>query len=196
MNVNALAKTLAEKVEWVPFFNMIEDLGSQLNERQLRFLKARLVESSIARMSNGYLEWIDDIGCDFNAVDGTRIECKFATNALTTGRGDLKKSGKTSEIKLTNTLGSSDGRSLPDTFDYLMIVDTDCVAVVDRESLLPYVTSNGDGLKASVPYADLVFVKKINKKGLTKQGNISIMANVDAMLNQIADDYLLVDAFE
>ena len=192
MDAIALAEQLEKRVAWNAFFSMVSDLGNQLNDRQLRFLKARLIESSIARMSDGTMEWIDDIGCDFIYDGYTRIECKFATNSLTTGRGDWKKSGKTSEIKLTNTLGSSDGRALPDTFDYLMIVDTDCVALVDRESLLPYVTSNGDGLKCSIPYTDLKIVKKIDKKGLTKVSDMCILANVDAMLNQIADDYLLV----
>lgn len=174
---------------------MVSDLGNQLNDRQLRFLKARLIESSIARMSNGTLEWIDEIGCDFIYKRDTRIECKFATNSLTTSKGDLKKSGRTSEIKLTNTLGSSDGRSLPDTFKYLLIVDTDCCAIVEREKLLPNVTSNGDGLKASVAYEDLEFITKVEKKDLTVGGNISIMAQVDAMLNAIADDYLLMEGF-
>jgi hypothetical protein len=113
------------------------------------------------------------------------------TNGLTTGKGALKKTKRTSEIKLTNTLGSSDGRSLPDTFDYLLIVDTDAVAVVSREALLPNVTSNGDGLKASVSYDDLSWIAFSSKKDLTKQSEISIMAQVDAMLFQIADDYMM-----
>ena len=192
LNQQELATQLGSKVNWEAFFSMVNDLGSQLNERQLRFLKARLIESAISRMSHGAIEWVDKIGQDHQFQD-IRIETKFATNSLTTSKGAGKKGGKTSEIKLTNTLGSSDGRSLPDTFDYLLIVDTDACAIVARDKLLPNVTSNGDGLKVSVPFTDLTFVKKIDKKGLTSTSNIDIMTQVDAMLFQIADDYLLVN---
>ena len=116
----ALAQRLGEVVNWEAFFSMVNDLGSQLNERQLRFLKARLIESAISRMSDGKVEWVDNIGQDHQFED-IRIETKFCTNSLTTSKGNPKKGHATSEIKLTNTLGSSDGRSLPDTFDFLLI---------------------------------------------------------------------------
>jgi len=194
-NQPALAYKLGEAVNWEAFFSMVNDLGSQLNERQLRFLKARLIESAISRMSHGKVEWVDNIGQDHQFED-VRIETKFCTNSLTTGKGALKKSKITSEIKLTNTLGSSDGRSLPDTFDYLLIVDTDAVAVVSREELLPFVTSAGDGLKAKVPFDKLSWVAFGDKNALTTGSEISIMAQVDAMLFQIADDYLLQESFK
>mgnify|MGYP005636970081 CR=1 FL=1 len=192
-NQEALAYQLGAKVNWEAFFSMVNDLGSQLNERQLRFLKARLIESAISRMSNGTVEWVDAIGQDHQFED-VRIETKFCTNSLTTAKGDLKKGRITSEIKLTNTLGSSDGRSLPDTFDYLLIVDTDTCAVVSREKLLPYVTSAGDGLKAKIPFSDLTFIAFVDKNALTTGSEISIMSQVDTMLFQIADDYMLQDA--
>lgn len=188
-NQPSLAYQLGEKVDWEGFFSMVNDLGSQLNERQLRFLKARLIESAIARMSNGAIQWVDKIGQDHQFED-CRIETKFCTNSLTTNSGSLKKGRVTSEIKLTNTLGSSDGRSLPDTFDYLLIVDTDAVAVVSREALLPYVTSAGDGLKAKIPFEHLDFVCFVDKKALTKGSDIDIMTQVDEMLFSIADNYL------
>lgn len=188
-NQAALAYELGNKVDWEAFFSMVHDLGSQLNERQLRFLKARLIESAIARMSKGTIEWVDQIGQDHQFED-CRIETKFCTNSLTTAKGDLKKGRITSEIKLTNTLGSSDGRSLPDTFDYLLIVDTDAVAVVSREELLPFVTSAGDGLKAKIPFDLLSFVAFVPKNALTTGKDIDIMSKVDEMLFALADSYL------
>lgn len=189
MNNEVLANRLHEEINWTSFFTMVKDLGAQLNERQLRFLKARLIESALAKMSGGKLEWVDDIGQDHQYGD-TRIETKFMTNALTTANGEFKKSRRTSEIKLTNTLGSSEGRDLPDTFDYLMIVDTNCAAIVSREKLLPHVKSNGDGLKASVPYDDLDFVSRVGLEGLTSKRNIDIMSKVDSMLFEIAESYI------
>jgi hypothetical protein len=191
----ALAQRLGEVVNWEAFFSMVNDLGSQLNERQLRFLKARLIESAISRMSDGKVEWVDNIGQDHQFED-IRIETKFCTNSLTTSKGNPKKGHATSEIKLTNTLGSSDGRSLPDTFDFLLIVDDDASAIVSRAKLLPHVTSAGDGLKAKIPFCDLEFISKIDKNALTKGSEISIMSQVDAMLFQIADDYIMQNLFE
>ncbi|MDB4350234.1 hypothetical protein OAA38_00315 [bacterium] len=187
---DTLAEQLGKNVDWEAFFTMVNDLGSQLNERQLRFLKARLIESAIARMSNGKIEWVDEIGQDHQFGD-VRIETKFCTNSLTTSKGGAKKGHSTSEIKLTNTMGSSDGRSLPNTFDYLLIVDADACAIVSRDALLPHVTSAGDGLKAKVPFNELTFITKIDKNALTSTSNISIMSQVDALLFQIADDYIL-----
>lgn len=192
MNTKQLAEELGGIVEWEAFYNMVADLGKQLNDRQLRFLKARLIESSIARMSNGKIEWVDRIGQDHQYGD-IRIETKFSTNSLTTSKGERKKGPTTSEIKLTNTLGSSDGRTLPDTFDYLLIVDTDCVAVVDRADILPFVTSNGDGLKVKVPFDKLEIVSKRSLTNQTPQ-NIALMAQIDTLLNEISDAYLLQNA--
>lgn len=189
MSQEALANRLYEEINWTSFFTMVKDLGAQLNERQLRFLKARLIESALAKMSNGKLEWVDDIGQDHQYGD-TRIETKFMTNSLTTAKGDFKKTNRTSEIKLTNTLGSSEGRDLPDTFDYLLIVDTNSAAIVSRDKLLPHVKSNGDGLKASVPYDDLDFISRIALESLTTKREIDIMSKVDNMLFEIAESYI------
>jgi hypothetical protein len=189
MSQKLLSNKLSEDINWTSFFTMVKDLGAQLNERQLRFLKARLIESALAKMSNGKLEWVDSIGQDHQYGD-TRIETKFMTNGLTSASGEFKKTNRTSEIKLTNTLGSSEGRDLPDTFDYLLIVDTNCAAIVSREKLLPYVKSNGDGLKASVPYDDLDFISRVDLNSLTFKRNIDIMSKVDNMLFEIAESYI------
>lgn len=183
-----IAKRLNSEVNWISFFSMVRSLGKQLNDRQLRFLKARLIESSLAHMST-CLKWIDDIGCDHIMDDNIRIETKFMTNGLTTASGEFKKTGRTSEIKLTNTLGSSENRSLPHTFDYLLIVDVDCAAIVSYENLLPYVKSNGDGLKASVPYDKIEVVRKIEPSELFDGVKISVLQQVDDMLYNIANSY-------
>lgn len=163
---------------------MVKDLGPQLNERQLRFLKARLIEKSIANLSKN-IKWVDVIGQDHQLRD-IRIETKFATNSITTEKGDWKKTNRTSEIKLTNSLGSSDGRTLPETFDFLMIVDTDCVGLVAHKDINPI--SNGDGLKASIPYENLSIVVK-NNTMLTKSKNIDILEKLDSMLDDIISNY-------
>ena len=191
MNQVELATDLKHIVNWKGLFTLINDLGNQLNDRQLRFMKARLIESSISRMSqNQIVEWVDNIGQDHQYKD-IRIETKYCTNALTTGTGAPKRSERTSEIKLTNTLGSSDGRDLPDTFDYLMIVDNDASAIISRDKLLPYVVSAGDGLKAKVPFAELTFITHIDKNALTLGKKVDIMNKLDSLLFSLADSYNL-----
>lgn len=184
MNTKQLAEELNSDINWDGFFNLVNDLGSQLNERQLRFLKARLIEKAIANLSKN-VKWVDKIGQDHQYRD-IRIETKFASNSLTTKSGAWKKNKRTSEIKLTNTLGSSEGRSLPETFDFLMIVDNDCVAVIAHEDIKT--TSNGDGLKARFSYDDLEFVT-INKNMLVEKKQINILEKLDSMLEEIIKVY-------
>lgn len=184
MNTESVAKKLSKDVNWSGFFQLVKDLGPQLNERQLRFLKARLLEKAIANLSKN-VEWVDEIGCDHKLHD-IRIETKFSTNSITTTSGKWKKSNKTSEIKLTNTLGSSEGRSLPETFDFLMIVDTDCVGLVAYKDI--NAVSNGDGLKASISYENLAIVVKNDMK-LTKSKDIDILEKLDTLLDDIISEY-------
>ena len=180
----SVAKELKEDVNWDGFFQLVEDLGSQLNERQLRFLKARLIEMTIAFLSKN-IKWFDEIGWD-HKLRNIRISTKFQKNSITTPKGMWKKTGRTNYIKLTNTLGSSEGRTLPKTFDFLMIVDTDCVGLVAHKDI--NAESTGDGLKASIPYKNLEIVVKNNRK-LTKSKDIDIKEKLDAMLKDIILKY-------
>lgn len=184
INTQSVAEELSKEVNWNGFFQMVKDLGPQLNERQLRFLKARLIEKGIANLSKN-IKWVDTIGQDHQLRD-IRIETKFATNSITTGKGAWKKNNKTSDIKLTNTLGSSDGRNLPETFDFLMIVDTDCVGLVAHKDI--NAVSAGDGLKASIPYENLSIVVK-NNAILRESKNINILEKLDSMLDNIISEY-------
>jgi len=184
MDTKELAQELKNEVNWQGFFNLVSDLGSQLNDRQLRFLKARLIEMAIAKLSNN-IKWVDKIGQDHQLRD-IRIETKFSTNCLTTGSGAFKKSRQTGDIKLTNTLGSSDGRSLERTFDFLLLVDTDCVGLVAFEDI--NAMSNGDGLKSRFNYDVIEFVAFKEKK-LIESKQISILDRLDNMLYKIISNY-------
>ena len=124
----SVAQQLKSSVNWNRFFLMVNAVGDQLNDRTLRFLKSIVQDSAIARMSGGTIEYVDQVGQD-HQMGSVRIETKCGTNVLTTGRGKAKRAGVTGSVKLNNTLGSSDGRSLPDTFDYLMIVDESHVTI-------------------------------------------------------------------
>lgn len=184
LSLKQVADEINKEVNWTGFFNLVNDLGPQLNDRQMRFMKARLIEKSIANLSQN-IKWVDRVGQDHQLRD-IRIETKFATNSITTSKGKWKKNQCTSDIKLTNTLGSSAGRALPMTFDFLMIVDTDCVALVAYESIK--VVSTGDGLKASIPYEDLEIVVRRDNT-LTESRDIDILNEIDRLLDRVIDQY-------
>lgn len=183
-------------VNWNRFFLMVNAVGDQLNDRTLRFLKSIIQDKGIARMSNGMIEYVDKIGQD-HQLGNIRIETKAGTNILTTGKGKPKRAGVTGSVKLNNTLGSSDGRSLPNTFDYLMLVDTDAVAVAKYQDILPYVTSNGDGLSVKLPYEVLEWVVEpgeFNRGLFEDMHQINVLERLHTMLNEIIDEFDLVES--
>ena len=184
MDAKQLAQELRTEVKWSNLFSLINDLGPQLNERQLRFMKARLIEKAIANLSKN-IKWVNTIGQD-HQLRNIRIETKFATNSLTTGKGNWKKSKRTGEIKLTNTIGCSDDRILPKTFDFLMIIDKNCAAVIAYEDIRP--VSNGDGLKSNFSYDELEFVVK-EENILSKGKDANVIKKIDSMLEEIIEIY-------
>lgn len=194
----SVAQQLKTSVNWNRFFLLVNAVGDQLNDRTLRFLKSIVQDSAIARMSNGKVEYVDQIGQD-HQLGKIRIETKCGTNVLTTGRGKAKRAGITGSVKLNNTLGSSDGRSLPDTFDYLMLVDTDAVAIAKYQDILPYVTSNGDGLSVKLPYAVLEWVVapgEFDRSLFEDQHQINIIDRLSMMINEVIDEFDTLESFK
>ena len=47
--MNNLARELAENVDWKNFFEMRHSVGSQLNDRTLRFLKSIIQDKAIEK---------------------------------------------------------------------------------------------------------------------------------------------------
>lgn len=187
----SVAQQLKTSVNWNRFFLMVNAVGDQLNDRTLRFLKSIVQDSAIARMSGGTIEYVDLVGQD-HQMGEVRIETKCGTNVLTTGRGKAKRAGVTGSVKLNNTLGSSDGRTLPDTFDYLMIVDTDAVAIAKYQDILPYVSSNGDGLSVKLPYEVLEWVVEpgeFDRSLFEDQHQINIIDRLQIMINEVIDEF-------
>jgi len=67
-----------------------------------------------------------------------------------------------------------------------MIVDTDCVGLVAYKDI--NAVSNGDALKASIPYENLAIVVKNDMK-LTKSKDIDILEKLDTLLDDIISEY-------
>lgn len=185
--MSELAKSLSEVVDWKSFFEMRHSVGNQLNDRTLRFLKSIIQDKAIEKMSGGKVQYVDLIGQDHQFGE-YRIETKCGTNVLTTGTGAEKKKSVTGSVKLNNTLGSSHGRTLPDTFDYLMIVDNDAVAIVKHENVTPHITSGGDGLSVKLPYSVLEWVVspgEFSHDNFTDIPSVDVLVQLDEVVDKI-----------
>ena len=146
-------------VSWNKLFSLCQSFGKDLNGRKERFDKADILEIGIQEYSGGKLKWVDEIGYDHVCEETKeKIEVKSQGFCLHTKIGNLKK--KTSSIKLTNTLGSSDKREYKQTFDKLLIVDTGSqssysAAYISYDVAKKYIKSSGDGFVIQVPIEEL-----------------------------------------
>lgn len=153
-----VAEYVRDNVDWPAMFNMLAALGSTLNGRKDRFDKAEIIEKGLDVFSDGKLSHIDSIGADHYISElGVRVEVKFVSNNLYTKITNVPK--KFSNAKLTNTMGSSDGRSLDKTFDYLLLLETRGAAMISHQDLCEFTTSNGDGLHARIPCEVLTVIQ-------------------------------------
>jgi len=144
-----LAVWLQNNVDWNKYVTLVKAIGNELNERKLRFDKSDLLERSLELFSDQNLKYVNQEGVDHIGPEGVTIEMKFTDTCLFT-RKTKKKKKFVSDLQLMNSRGSSEGRTLPESYaEYLLICDTDSVAVISKTDLLPYITSAGDGLKTT-----------------------------------------------
>lgn len=115
--------SIFHSINFAKFFNMIENIGSDLNGRKERFLKSDFVELGIQTMSEGKFVWTDNVGYD-HLHNEDKIESKSQMNCLKTDKGGSKE--KVANIKLMNSLGDASQYRLEDIikFDILLLIDT------------------------------------------------------------------------
>jgi hypothetical protein len=196
--MNNFADTLKENIQWKQVFKCIVALGPQLDERMLRFLKARFIERAIARLSNDVI-WVNRVGCDHELFD-VRIETKSGTDLLTNkNNGILKQTNPriTSllSLKLNNNQGKSKGKQLPQTFDWLMIVDQNAVGIIDYATVSnpEYLDdSTGEGLYLKIPHSRVTILKHYNlneiKDSVEQSGIVvDIVNKIDNTIDEIID---------
>ncbi len=108
------------------FFKLLAHIGDSLNSRKDRFDKADLIEAGLAAATGNRMQWVDKQGYDLeDSETGLRFECKSQKYVFRTAKsGKQRKSGKTSRIKLTNTLQQGEKKRLEATADYLLLIDT------------------------------------------------------------------------
>lgn len=146
-----VASYLKKNVDFSRFSRLTHALGNQLNDKQLRFLKARILEKSLEIYSNGHLEYIAVNGCDFllSKLNNVRLEMKFSENGIFGKRGKMTPN---TSIILMNSMGSNTYKKLPDDYaDFLLYVTKYGAIIFDKATLSQHISANGDGITARLP---------------------------------------------
>jgi hypothetical protein len=158
MTIQELAQYIKLNVDLGRLARLIAALGPQLNDAQLRFVKALVFEQALEEYSNGKLKYVGLKGCDTIITDVTlnnglevRIEVKFSDLALySTTKLELKET--TGGIRLLNSLGTNTHKELPDDYaDYLLVIGSRGMELFDKKTVSAYINPNGDGITATIP---------------------------------------------
>jgi hypothetical protein len=186
-----VADFLRANVDWARFARLTKALAEQLNNGQLRFLKARLFEKAVEKYSNGTLRYVDENGCDFLIIglNNIRLEMKYTANGIyTPAKGELKKSCK---IKLTNSHGTNKHLTLPSYYaDYLMFVSESGAILFDKNTLQSHIDPEGDGIVGIVPpHKGTMIVDNIVMTG-DNQLEVDFIQQLDRLLEQYASNIL------
>lgn len=147
-----LLDILRRNIDWQRFHNLSLSIGKQLNDHQLRFMKATILERAIANYSNDELTYVGNLenGCDFivKKLKNLRIEMKYVEGCIFSTKTLLVKKFA-SEIKLMNSNGPNKHLELPHSYaDYLLICDLNGAGLISKEELKKYIIIQGDGIKA------------------------------------------------
>ena len=163
MNKKDVADFFSKSVDWNLFFSTVDAIGDSLNSPKNRFDKSDIFELAIEVFSNQKIIHHNQHYRDF-FIPSLQIYCemKYERNLLFSKQGVLK-----SKINLTliNTMGKNEKRnSLPNEYsDYLIAVDSQGCAVIDKLTLSQYLDSSSDSgqIKAKdIPIDKVILVRK------------------------------------
>ena len=158
--MNDLKSILNIEVDWLSFFDLVDGIGAELNERKNRFDKSDMFELAVEYHSAEALRWVNQEGYD-HIYGSIKSEQKTQQHCLYTKKGKLKE--KTAQIRLTNVLGDVNNADYSPKFDILQIVDTGCsnsyaVAYVSAAVVKKYTTKTKDAFVVQIPTKELSFV--------------------------------------
>jgi len=157
MNTRTYAKVLRGCFNRNAYSTLINEIGTQLNDRKDRFDKSDIIEQAVAVYSGDRLTWVDLIGRDHvDSVTGFDLEFKYVSNGLFTKVKKLPK--KTVVVKLKNSLGVHKGITIDHPADFYMIGQQDAIAIISWEDIKDYLVAVPDGIEARIPFDKLSFV--------------------------------------
>jgi hypothetical protein len=148
-----VATFIKEHMDFARFARLTRALGDQVNDAQLRFIKAMIFENSIEEYSSGQIHYVGQEGCDLiiPILNNTRVEMKYVENALyTPSRRELRE--QTGGIKLMNSMGTNTHKKLPTNYaDFLLFIGNQGAMLFDRATIDSYIKPGGDGITADIP---------------------------------------------
>lgn len=133
MDARLLSQRLKESVDWNLFFTLVECVGAGLNSPKLRFLKSDFLEMAVSQYSDGSVEWVDQVGFDHLFKGELKLEMKHHEGSLHKKNGQRKEC--LGSLRMKNTLGGGELRTLDKTFDFLLVTDRRSAALVDFDLL-------------------------------------------------------------
>lgn len=157
---NNSVEILRHHVDWNAFFDLVRDLGGQLDERKNRFDKSDVLEMALEEYSDGEIKWVDEIGFDHEIpLPDETLEMKTQKGCLYTPKRKQRKV-RTKSIKLTNTLAASVETTMNVTADWLLIVDTQAysAAVVSYAHAVENAQRVPDGWTVQLESEDLEYL--------------------------------------
>ena len=162
-------RSMMESWQWEFVFHSIYALGGCLDRETWRMTKGEVVSMALERGSNMQWRYADQRGYDLETRDrSVRVEVKSAKQIfLKDWRGQPRNTLK-NEIQLKNTRGKRQIHNWNQTFDYLLLVQTDPPYIA---SIVPWEVVNqninipekGDQVKIEVLKEEqMAFITPIN----------------------------------
>lgn len=155
---------ILEKLDISRYYNLVNGLGPQLNDRKSRFDKSDIIEQSIDIYSNGTFKWVDQEGYDlFDEEKNVKIEVKYEDHGLFTKTG--KNKGYIN-YKIKNTLKELTTPSLINPADYYLFLELNGMALISYKDMEEYlfITKAKDGIESKIPFGKVeLFSENIKK---------------------------------
>lgn len=146
------------------YYNLVNGLGPQLNDRKSRFDKSDIIEQSIDIYSNGTFKWVDQEGYDlFDEEKNVKIEVKYEDHGLFTKTGNNKGH---IQYKIKNTLKELITPTLTNPADYYLFLELNGMALISYKDMEEYlsITKAKDGITSKIPFGKVELFSENNKK--------------------------------
>jgi hypothetical protein len=143
------------KFDWTKILNKANSLAA-FNTGAWRFTKAKIIELTVEKYSNGNLVYVDQKHKDFDWPSmNFSVELKSVTSLrMYTKTGKMKKSY---EILLNNSMGTNKKElDISEISDLLIAVYSDGAYVINKEIVMKYLKRNGDGFRVYVPKSEII----------------------------------------
>ena len=178
-----ITQYLKDTVDWDLVFSVCVSLKKKYNTGAETFVKSDIISEAIVQASNGKLEYINEIGCDFYIKElDVKIELK-------SGQEIFPKCGKrfTTSLKVKNfrSLKNCENATMKKTFDYILMLEPMKCGIVSYENIYADFEIFSDGIGVKVDVSKIDFIKEVSK---VKDTNILLFDRYEMMKKQIIED--------